>query len=79
MFERGDLVKAKEEWTATFDNRYDLGVVLAVEKDFYQHNGCFQDRLTIHWTSGEKSQEPAAWMDKPNKLDKKVDTYRQME
>jgi len=41
MFERGDLVKAKEEWTATFDNRYDLGVVLAVEKDFYQHNFSF--------------------------------------
>ena len=75
MLKKGDLVKPKSMWDSNFQKKKsDLGVVVEIEKDFFQHNDYFQDRLTIRWTSGEKSQEPAAWMDKPNKLDKKVDT-----
>ncbi len=67
MLKKGDLVKPKSMWDSNFQKKKsDLGVVVEIEKDFYQHNDYFQDRLTIYWTHGEKTQEPDDYVEKVN-------------
>jgi hypothetical protein len=67
MLKKGDLVKPKSMWGSNFQKKKsDLGVVVEIEKDFFQHNDYFQDRLTIYWTHGEKTQEPDGYVDKVN-------------
>lgn len=64
MLKKGDLVKPKSKWVPK--KKSDLGVVVEIEKDFFQHNDYFQDRLTIYWTHGEKTQEPDGYVEKVN-------------
>ena len=67
MLKKGDLVKPKSMWNSNFQKKkVDLGVVVEIEKDFFQHNDYFQDRLTIYWTHGEKTQEPDGYVEKVN-------------
>jgi hypothetical protein len=67
MLKKGDLVKPKSMWGSNFQKKKsDLGVVVEIEKDFFQHNDYFQDRLTIYWTHGEKTQEPDGYVEKVN-------------
>ena len=67
MLKKGDLVKPKSMWDSNFQKKKsDLGVVVEIEKDFFQHNDYFQDRLTIYWTHGEKTQEPDGYVEKVN-------------
>jgi hypothetical protein len=67
MLKKGDLVKPKSMWNSNFQKKkFDLGVVVEIEKDFFQHNDYFQDRLTIYWTHGEKTQEPDGYVEKVN-------------
>lgn len=67
MLKKGDLVKPKSMWDSNFQKKKsDLGVVVEIEKDFFQHNDYFQDRLTIYWAHGEKTQEPDGYMEKIN-------------
>ena len=68
MFQKGDLVKPKSKWDSLFPKgKCNLGVVVEIEKDFFQHNDYFQDRLTIYWTPhGVKTQEPDGYVEKVN-------------
>ena len=67
MLKKGDLVKPKSMWDSNFQKKKsDLGVVVEIEKDFFQHNDYFQDRLTIYWSHGEKTQEPDDYVEKVN-------------
>ena len=67
MLKKGDLVKPKSMWDSNFQKKKsDLGVIVEIEKDFFQHNDYFQDRLTIYWTHGEKTQEPDGYVEKVN-------------
>ena len=60
----GDLVKPKHKYSK---NEVGVGVIVKVEKGFYKtYNDYLEDRLTIHWVHGEKTQEPEAYVEKVN-------------
>ena len=65
MFQKGDLVMPKHKYSK---NEIGLGIVLEVEEGFYgkSYGRHLQDRLTIYWTHGEKTQEPDDYVEKVN-------------
>ena len=64
MFEKGDLVKPKHKYSK---NEVGIGVIVKVEKGFYKtYNDYLEDRLTIYWAHGEKTQEPDGYVEKIN-------------
>jgi hypothetical protein len=56
----GDLVEFSHIWSPE-KTQYHLGVVTEIEKDFFPHmfTGECTDRITVLWTSGNATREPA--------------------
>ena len=60
----GDLVKSKDKYS---HNEAGIGVILKVEENFFKtYNDYFEDRLIIYWAHGERTLEPASYVEKVN-------------
>ncbi len=65
----GDLVKPKHKYSK---NEVGIGIVLKIEEKFYNRNLSnlsvtlydTQDRLTVYWAHGERTQEPDSYVEK---------------
>ena len=58
----GDLIRPKHKYS---NNETGIGIVLNVEENFFKtYNDYFDDRLTIYWSHGERTQEPDSYVEK---------------
>jgi hypothetical protein len=64
----GDLVKPKSKWDSNFQKKKsNYGVVVEIEENFFKtYNDYIEDRLTIYWSHGERTQEPDSYVEKIN-------------